>query len=90
MDYLDKSTLNSIESRLQFAKLELSKQLPSDLYRLAILHKHGGVYLDVSIVSLQNFDWIVNIGKYPSQYIFNRFGSNPNIFMVFHPFMGQP
>lgn len=46
--------------------------------------------MDVSIVSLESFDWIVNIGRYPSQYIFNRFGNTPNIFMAFHPFMGQP
>jgi mannosyltransferase OCH1-like enzyme len=52
VEYLDKNILSSIETRLQFAKLELSKQLPSDLYRLAILQKHGGVYVDVSIVSL--------------------------------------
>jgi len=49
----------------------------SDMYRLALMYKYGGVYFDVATVSLQNFDWIIDIAKLPSQFIFNRFGELP-------------
>lgn len=32
----------------------------------------------------------MNIGKYPSQFIFNRFDSLPKVFMFFHPYEGAP
>jgi len=47
------------------------------MYRLALMYKYGGVYFDVATVSLQNFDWIIDIAKLPSQFIFNRFGELP-------------
>lgn len=44
------------------------------MIRKAIIAKYGGIYLDVSYISLESFDWILNIAQYPSQYIFNRYG----------------
>lgn len=33
---------------------------------------------------------MVNIGKYPSQYIFNRYGHLPKVFMLWHPHYASP
>jgi mannosyltransferase OCH1-like enzyme len=49
-------------------------QTRSDLYRLALLHAHGGVYIDASTIITDNFSWIENIARFPSQFIFNRYG----------------
>lgn len=65
-------------------------QTKSDIYRLALLAKHGGIYLDASYLALENFDWLINIGRYPSEFIFNRYGELPKVFMLFHPHYGSP
>ena len=70
--------------------LNIYPQSKADLIRLALLAKHGGIYMDASFMAIESFDWLVNIGKYPSQYIFNRFGSLPRVFMMFHPHYGSP
>jgi hypothetical protein len=56
-------------------------QAKSDLIILALLYKYDGVYVDASVIALYNFDWLVNIAKIPSQYIFNRRGELPSILM---------
>jgi hypothetical protein len=37
---------------------------------------------------LNNFDWAVNIGRYPSQHVYNRYGNLPKVLMHFHPVWG--
>ena len=56
--------------------------------RLALLAKHGGVYMDVSYVLLEGLDWLVKIASYPSQFVFNRYGQVPEVFMFFNPHYG--
>ncbi len=56
----------------------------SDLYRLALLSKHGGLYLDSTYVLMESLDWLLNIGRYPSQNIFNRFGHLPKVVMLWY------
>jgi mannosyltransferase OCH1-like enzyme len=65
-------------------------QTKSDFVRIAVLARYGGIYMDVSFFAVENFDWIINISRYPSQYVFNRFGEVPAVFMMFHPHDGQP
>lgn len=62
----------------------------SDLYRLALISKHGGIYLDSTYVSLEGFDWVVNIGRYPSQYIFNRYGHLPKVLLLWFGLVADP
>lgn len=62
----------------------------SDLYRLTLVYHNGGMYFDASSFAIENFDWILNIGRYPSQFIFNRFGQNPRVVLSFHPTEGMP
>jgi hypothetical protein len=33
---------------------------------------------------MENLDWLVNIGRYPSQHIFNRFGHLPKVVMLWY------
>jgi mannosyltransferase OCH1-like enzyme len=75
---------------LNNAKLKTYPQSRGDLIRLALLAKYGGIYMDASFFALESFDWLVNIGRYPSQYIFNRFGNLPKVVMMFHPHWGGP
>jgi hypothetical protein len=46
--------------------------------------------MDATTVAMDNFDWFVNIGRYPSQYIFNRFGHLPKVFIFMYPHYGNP
>jgi mannosyltransferase OCH1-like enzyme len=89
-EYLDTDTLERINLSLKHANMKTYPQSKGDLYRLALIAKYGGVYMDVSYIALENFDWLLNIGKYPSQYIFNRFGKLPKVFMIWHPHYGSP
>jgi mannosyltransferase OCH1-like enzyme len=85
---LDNETLARIDYSLKNAKVTVYKQSKSDFVRLALIATHGGIYLDSSYVAITNFDWIINISQYPSQYIFNRFGKHPKVLMQFHPQYG--
>jgi hypothetical protein len=31
---------------------------------------------------------LINIGKYPSEFVFNRFGELPKVFVFWHPYYG--
>jgi mannosyltransferase OCH1-like enzyme len=61
-----------------------------DIVRIAVLVKHGGIYMDATTIAMDNFDWLLNIGRYPSQYIFNRFGHLPKVFIFMYPHYGSP
>ena len=61
--YLDQATLNKIKYTMDNFKLIKYPTTLSDIYRLALISKHGGVYLDASFVMLENLDWIINIGR---------------------------
>jgi len=74
---LGEDVLNRINFVMKNAKVKVFRPTLSDMYRLALMYKYGGVYFDVATVSLQNFDWIIDIAKLPSQFIFNRFGELP-------------
>ena len=65
-------------------------QTKSDFVRIAIIAKYGGIYMDASYFAVESLDWIINIAKYPSQYVFNRYGELPSVLMLFHPHFGQP
>jgi hypothetical protein len=39
---------------------------------------------------MENLEWLINIGRYPSQYIFNRFGRNPKVVMIWYGMSASP
>ena len=86
--YLDNQTLERIEYSLKNAKVRVFTQSKSDFVRLSLISFHGGVYFDSSAVAITNFDWLINISRSPSEYIFNRFGKQPKVLMHFNPQMG--
>ena len=75
--YLDEETLKKINYTMDKFKLVKHTTTLSDLYRLALISKHVGVYLDATFVLFDDLEWIINIGRWPSQYIYNRFGHLP-------------
>lgn len=46
--------------------------------------------MDASYILLENLDWLINIASYPSEYVFNRYGELPEVFMFFNPNYGCP
>lgn len=79
-----------ISYHLGNAKVQIFVQSESDLYRLAVLKKYGGIYMDVSYVLIDDLSWLVDIQNYDSRFIFNRYGDLPTIFMLWHPDLGSP
>lgn len=61
-----------------------------ELVRLALLMEHGGVFIDLSIVLVQGLDWLQQIASIASGRIFDRCGSVPKAFMLWHPFETHP
>lgn len=57
---------------------------------MALVLENGGVYMDTTYVLLESLDWLLNIAKYPSQFVFNRYGELPKIFFTFHPWYSNP
>lgn len=51
-NYLDADTLAKIKNSLTNAKLKIYPQSQGDLYRLALLAKYGGIYMDASFIAL--------------------------------------
>lgn len=89
-DYIGLTVIERIDEALYFnnrgSKFD---QTYSDLVRLALLIKHGGVYMDAAFMLLQDLSWLSNIAAYPSQYVFNRYGELPEVFMFFNPQYGS-
>jgi mannosyltransferase OCH1-like enzyme len=88
--YIGKELNARFDNVIKNRKIPTFPQTKSNFVRKAIIYKYGGIYMDVSYFSMQSLDWILNIARYPSQYIFNRYGEMPRMFMFFHPHYGQP
>jgi len=86
--YLETNILQQIDFVITNAKMQIFPQTKSDIYRLALLYKYGGVYLDTATVAVQNFDWLVDIAKFPSKFIFNRFGEVPDVLLFWNQHYG--
>lgn len=90
-EYIGLAELERIEDVLYFNNRGSKyDQTYSDLVRLALLMRHGGVYIDASFMLLESLDWLVNIAAYPSEFIFNRYGQLPSVFMFLNPQYGSP
>jgi hypothetical protein len=88
-DYIELAEIESIDEAIYFNNRgNKFDQTYSDLVRLCLLIRHGGVYMDASFMLLQDLSWLVDIAAYPSQYVFNRYGDLPSVFMFFNPHYG--
>ena len=38
----------------------------------------------------ENYDWVTNITRIPSNLIWNRFGKEPKVFMFWNTYYGHP
>jgi hypothetical protein len=88
-DYIELAEIERIDEAIYFNNRgNQFDQTYSDLVRLCLLIRHGGVYMDASFMLLQDLSWLVDIAAYPSQYVFNRYGDLPSVFMFFNPHYG--
>jgi len=58
--------------------------------RIALIYKHGGVYIDVSVMLVNGLDWLLKIAQMPSNFIWNRFDTLPKILMPYNPWYMNP
>lgn len=58
---LDNNNINDF-CEIDFSQFEgLTPQLKSDLLRLYLLYKHGGIWVDASVILYSNLDWIIDL-----------------------------
>ena len=62
----------------------------SNLLRISLVYKYGGIYMDGSMIMVEKLDWIFNISKIPSNYLWNRYGTLPKIIMGITPWLSNP
>ena len=73
--------IECIEVPTHFDGFELTHfQYKADVVRLEILYKHGGVYLDLDMLIVKNFDEVFNTGK--SLYL-SKEGEGPGLINAF-------
>lgn len=72
--YIGKEMNERFDNVIKNRRIPTFPQTKSNMVRKAIIHKYGGIYMDVSYIALESFEWILNIAQYPSQFIFNRYG----------------
>lgn len=89
-DYLDQDILKKIQYAVSHPAFKVYPPLKSNLMRIALVYKHGGIYVDASVIFVENFDWLFFISRVPSNYIWNRFGALPKILLSFHPWFRYP
>lgn len=55
------------------------------------MYEHGGVYLDASTFQVdESFEWILNVTRFPSNLIWNRYGLEPDVFLLWNTYYGGP
>lgn len=58
---LDNNNINDF-CEIDFSQFEgLTPQLKSDLLRLYLLYKHGGIWVDASVILYSSLDWIIDL-----------------------------
>ena len=60
------------------------------MLRLALVYRHGGVYMDIATLLRGDLEWLWDIASLPSQYVFNRYGEVPRMLTMFYAFSGGP
>lgn len=70
--YLQKETIDYINLAITSNKLNLYESTRSQLISLAILHEHGGIWIEPYVFFLDNLNWFHEIGK--EKFLWNRFG----------------
>ena len=81
--YLGQETMTELHRIVDNKKYPRHIPTMSDLLRLALLNRHGGVYMDMSVVVTGDIDWITNIARLPSHLFMNRFSPMPKVVMSF-------
>ena len=79
-----------VKNAAEKAKLKIYVKDKMEIAKLCILIRYGGVWLSRHLFAVESFDWLIDIAKYPSQLVFNRYGDLPEVVMYFHPHYGQP
>lgn len=56
----------------------------ADLIRFHIIHQHGGIWMDITQILIDDFNWLLNISddKY-KHLIANRFSDEPDVLLFY-------
>ena len=87
IDYLGNATMAELHRINNNPNFFRSRQTFSDLIRLELLIKYGGVYFDIATFIQNDVDWIMNIGRFPSHMFLNKFGQLPKVVTTFMFYM---
>ena len=87
-DYIGQGTRSRIDEVLLNKTGLAFRSTPSQLYRLALLAEHGGVFLESGSFTERDLSWVWEIARAPSQLIYNRYGGLPRVLAFFHPLRG--
>lgn len=84
--YVQASMLSKINNWKKTSNLNLfsvsDQSVWLELVKLAVLSQHGGVWLDLPIFPLGNFDWLINI--HDNLAVKNRVGRLPKVLLFYH------
>jgi hypothetical protein len=69
-------------------KLTIYDYTKKQLISLAVLHEHGGVWVEPFVFLPEGLAWLRDISEKP--FIWNRFGELPRVVAAFHPHFGSP
>ena len=84
------------ETMAELRRIMENKEYPrytptmSDLIRLELLVKYGGVYMDMTTYLQAEVDWLLNIARLPSHLFLNRFGGLPKVFVSYSFYLAKP
>ena len=84
--YVQPSMLKKINNWKKATNLNMSsvddESVWMELVKLAVVAEHGGVWLDLPIFALGNFNWLVNI--HSNLAVKNRVGRLPKVLLFYH------
>ena len=67
--------------------MDISQSTIADMSRIALIMEHGGIYVDMTTFTMdESYDWLLNITKIPSTFIWNRYGSQPDVLMFWNTY----
>ena len=90
-EFISEELIVKINNAINNAAFDLSNQAISDLWRLALVYEHGGVYFDASTFQIEeSFEWILNVTQFPRQLVWNRYEEEPEVFMLWNAYYGCP
>ena len=85
-DLLSVKLYEEYNAALKSAPSKVYPQLISDLVRLTFLQEHGGLWIDLTSIFIESFDWLELENLLTNPHIINRniaFSEEPDVLMFY-------